>query len=367
MRVGILGSSPLALLDAIDAAASGHDVVVFEGTAGLGGAWGVTSFAGFVDVEIGCHLLERESAGYDRLRAAGVDLAPLDPQPMTALRPGLRQAYVSPIAAAARLAYQPVARVLRRSSATTVEWKRRVALAAKELRDAITDRSPVLGPVGGAGRMVATLATAARHAGAEIRTDTTVTQIDLSDAAPVVHTDQGAETFDLMIVTAACRPATVFVDGTPLDGPVRRRRFEHRLLALPTGSVRPHSYWRFPRDPLLQRSASITVNASRRSGDDHELVLVSVSPDAAASVEALVARLARHGLVEPGTTPIDHRVVDYTGVDAADTLVTALGHRRDVLVRRSYGDLTRSIVDSPRLDAGELGSPRPSLRTESAS
>ena len=365
MKVAVIGSSPLALLDAVDAAAAGHDVTVFEATAGLGGAWGVTTFAGFADVEIGCHLLERESRGYRRLEAAGVELLPLDPQPVTALRPGLHQAYASPAVAGVRLAYQPVARALRPSSATPAEWKRRRALAAKEFRDALTDRSPVLGPVGGAGQMVASLSATARACGVQIRTETAVRFIDLSDRPPVVRLDKGSETFDRVVITAAYDPAGLLMDGSPVDGEVRRRRFEHRLLAMPADTVTAHSYWRFPRDAVLQRSSLITPNARRETADPGiELVLVSVVPDENPSVADLLRCLARYGLIEANATPVDHRAIDYVGVDATDALEAALGRRHDVVVRRSYGDLIRSIVNLPRLGTADSDH---RFRTERAS
>lgn len=352
-RYLVVGSSPLLLLDAGDLAAAGHEVEVIERAVVLGGAWATTDFHGFHGVEIGCHLLEREAAGYARLAAAGVELEPMLPAPMNVLRPGVRRSYVSPTAAALRLAYQPLSWARARGRGGPGEWRRRGRLAAKELRDAMVDPSPVLAPVGGAAAMVARLAERVTGAGGVIRTGVKVERLDFCDGASSTI-DGDTSVFDVAVVSSALDPALVTVDGRPVSGQLRTREYEHRVFALEAGTVEPHSYWRFSRDPVIQRSSLITANVE---GGAHaptvDLLLVSVRVDPPIPTPAVIARLVEHGILESGVAPLAEKVVRYRGADANAALASALDGRRDAVVRRSFGDLTRSIVTSPRLATTE--------------
>ena len=56
--VGIIGSSPLQLIQAIEFAETGQRVALIERSDRLGGAWQTARVDGQPDVEIACHVIE---------------------------------------------------------------------------------------------------------------------------------------------------------------------------------------------------------------------------------------------------------------------------------------------------------------------
>lgn len=350
-RIAVVGSSPQLLVSAIRRARTGASVVVFEGREVLGGAWAVTEFAGFRRVEVACHLLERDAAGYRVLADLGVDLAPMEPQPRTILRPGVSRPYTAPLTAAAQLAFYPVARAMGRHDLTPAAWRQRRQLATRELVDAVTDRSPVLGLVGGAGDLVDTLVAAAEAAHVEFRLLTRVDRVAVDGGSAAVEADGALECFDEVVLSAAFAPEALVIDGRAASGPIRRRSYAHRLLAMPAGSTIPHSYLRFPRDPVLQRCSDVTHAAVPADDSTHgTLLLVSVRCDDDGvplhDTAAALDRLRRHGVVGAGE-PRAEQVFRYQGRDGAATLRTAVGSDSPVVILESFGDLTRAL-------AGEL-------------
>ncbi|MEZ5244092.1 MAG: hypothetical protein R2707_03275 [Acidimicrobiales bacterium] len=350
-RVAVVGSSPQLLVSAIRRARAGASVVVFEGRDRPGGAWTVTDFAGYERVEVACHLLERDADGYRVLRELGVSLAPMDPQPRTVLRPGLSRPYTSPVTATAQLAFYPVARTLHRTELTPGAWRRRRRLAMRELVDAVTDRSPVLGLVGGAGDLVDRLVATAEATDVEFRLLTKVDRVAVDRGETVVEADGALEVFDEVILSAAFDPGALVVDGHPTTGPVRRRSYAHRLLAMPAASITPHSYLRFPRDPVLQRCSDVTHAAVAAAPEaDAALLLVSVRCDDDGTplhdTDETLARLRRHGVIGAGE-PSAQRLFRYQGRDGAATLRAAAGPASPVVVLDSFGDLTRALAATP--------------------
>lgn len=345
-RVAVVGSSPQLLVQAIRLADAGATVTVHEGNARLGGAWATTSFAGFHRVEVACHLLERDEVGYAVLRDLGVELAPMTPQPRTVLRPGMSHAYVAPLTAAAQLAFYPVARATRRRSLDRQGWQRRRSLAVKELVDSVVDRSPVLGLTGGAGQLIGALVDRCTERGIDIRESAPVEKIRCADDGITLTGNAGVESFDQVIISAAFAPERLVVDGVPTPRIVRRRTYVHRLLAMPAGSVAPHSYIRFPRDPVLQRCSLVTHSAIPGGDADADLLLVSVRCDERGAplhdLETTLARLATHELIDDAK-PAAEEVHVYVGANAEPALRRAIEGRCDIRVLDSFGDLTRAL------------------------
>ncbi len=347
-RVAVIGSSPQLLVEAVRRARAGADVVVLEGRDDLGGAWTTTDFAGYRRVEVACHLLERDACGYGVLTGLGVELAAMTPQPRTVLRPGHSNPYTAPLTAAAQLAYYPVARVRQRGRLSREAWQRRRRLATRELIDSVADRSPVLGLVGGAGALVDTLVRRVEEGGAELRAGVRVERLCVGDGRPRLELRDEVIDADEVVLSAAFEPSRLVVDGNAAEGPVRRRSYAHRLLALPSGSVTPHSYIRFPRDPVLQRCSDVTHAAVP---DDParplDLLLVSVRCDDDGAplheLDDVVGRLRRHGIIGD-VSPSDHRLMRYQGRDGAATLRAAVEGHDTVSVLDSFGDLTRALA-----------------------
>ncbi len=78
----IVGSSPFHLVLGIELlTASRGDVVIVEAADRPGGAWRVGEVFGIPDIELGCHLLDNDPAGYAVLERCGVDLPVLHPRP----------------------------------------------------------------------------------------------------------------------------------------------------------------------------------------------------------------------------------------------------------------------------------------------
>jgi len=82
--VVVISSSPLCLVEAVARARQGARVIVLDARDRLGGAWDVTTLAGYEDVESCAHLLTSHPKCFDFLsREIGLDLAPLDPAPVS--------------------------------------------------------------------------------------------------------------------------------------------------------------------------------------------------------------------------------------------------------------------------------------------
>lgn len=350
-RAIVIGSSPLSLIDAIDLARTGWDVEVHEGRDRLGGAWAVTEFAGRSNVELACHLIEREDSAYRQLLELGVSLAPMDPQPEVRPRPGVRIGYASPWAATAQLAWYPIARTRSfvRGESDPASWRKRRRLHVKELRDSLRDRSPVMGVEGGAGALVSTLARRARAEGVVITVDSRVEMVEVDDAGAVSVMLDRPESPDLLVVPAALQPDRVRIGGGPLEGDMRTRSYAHWLLSFDRGSVTPHSYVRYAGDPVLQRSADVTTSAepaSLRAAE--QILLASVRCDdrgaPTAPLDAVLDRLRAHGILAGGATPRAMECHRYQGRDASQVLLRGLVTNPRLRVLDSFGDLARTLV-----------------------
>jgi hypothetical protein len=78
----IIGTSPLAITEAVWQKSKGKTVINVDDKAIAGGAWTTIKHEGIPEVEIGCHIWEVEKGATDFLQDFyGLNLVPLKPQP----------------------------------------------------------------------------------------------------------------------------------------------------------------------------------------------------------------------------------------------------------------------------------------------
>ena len=81
-NVIIIGTSPLAITEAVWHRSKGKSVINLDDKAIAGGAWTTIKHEGIPEVEIGCHIWDVEKGATDFLRTFfGLNLVPLKPQP----------------------------------------------------------------------------------------------------------------------------------------------------------------------------------------------------------------------------------------------------------------------------------------------
>ena len=81
-NVVIVGTSPLAITEAVWQKSKGKSVLNIDDKAIAGGAWTTIQHNGIPEVEIGCHIWEVEKSATDFLKAFyDLNLVPLKPQP----------------------------------------------------------------------------------------------------------------------------------------------------------------------------------------------------------------------------------------------------------------------------------------------
>ena len=80
--VVIIGTSPLAITEAVWQKSKGKSVINIDDKETAGGAWTTIKHKGIPEVEIGCHIWEVEKRATDFLETFyGLNLVPLKPQP----------------------------------------------------------------------------------------------------------------------------------------------------------------------------------------------------------------------------------------------------------------------------------------------
>jgi hypothetical protein len=177
----VIGSSPLMLLVALEERAAGKAVCVVDKTDALGGVWRTVRVGESLAVEYACHLVEDFPGVYDYLgRAAGVEFAALDEQPVRVLRNGTRVRYSSRTTLVLATAWA-VGLVARHwcgtwfAPASEAERERLVVLRQKvrdffvHHRGLLVRGSTVKGPVGGYAEFIRALTARCERAGIVFR------------------------------------------------------------------------------------------------------------------------------------------------------------------------------------------------------
>jgi hypothetical protein len=365
----IVGTSPLLLLRAREAAIGGDAVTVMADPAGIGGCWSTVSIDGFDHVETACHLLEADPHAYDQLAAGGARLEPMLPVPQVGIR-RLRVRYGSSLLAVIGLVLLPaslartICRDLRLPRAqrvgvlrSTARAARRALLLVAQWWRAVRSRHHVLYFVGGAFGAVDGIMRAVEDAGGTFDARRVI-GVDLSaDRRPVVRTDDGDIEVDHVVLSAGFDGVITF-DGAAIDLEADVVVHHHVLLVIPAASVQPVSYVHFPYDTRVIRVTDVTSSATPLEGAvPRQLLLVNLRPDYGAtepSAEDIVAVLVRQRIASKAFVVQEEHRFEATSRDATAGLerLRARGARGFEPVF-SYGDLTKTVSLDTVLGAGQ--------------
>lgn len=269
-NVVIIGTSPLAITEAVWQKTKGKTVINLDDKLVPGGAWTTIKHDGIPEVEIGCHIWEVEKGATDFLdRFFDLNLVPLKPQP----------------------------RILKKGASIPYDWKMNLStgkyIASKLMRFRFKDikegmKSPArtftlfprkyLYPKGGANELHAKVMHKITSEQLEISLNTAVKSVQLMENSVCLHLRNGTKmTCDSLVLTSLSSIESItFEDGSMMAPETKQIDYIHVHLLLDTSIPKAFSYERWMDDAYIHRVSDMTSQVHDELGSNEKLICVGI-------------------------------------------------------------------------------------------
>lgn len=294
----ILGTSPLAITEAIWHKRQGKTVLNIDEKDVAGGAWRTVKHDGFPEVEIGCHIWEIERGSTNFLsKFFQLDLVPLSPQPKI-----VKKYFTIPYDFKMNL------------TTTKFILSKVLRVQFKELKHGLNSPArafPIkprtyLYPKGGAIDVHSRLLEKIKSEDLNIRLTAKVKSIEVLKDQTVIHLTSGEQfSCDLLVLTSLSTMDEIkFVDGTHLKPQTTQFDYIHVHLLMKTTIPRKFSYERWMDDEIIHRVSNMTSHVTKKILPTEELICVGIhadkyhSTDQQVILNEVIGRLKKRKLIE---------------------------------------------------------------------
>ncbi|MDG1334323.1 MAG: FAD-dependent oxidoreductase [Crocinitomicaceae bacterium] len=305
-NVVIIGTSPLAITEAVWQKSKGKSVVNIDDKAVAGGAWTNIKHDGIPAVEIGCHIWEVEKSATDFLKAFyDLNLVQFKPQPRI-LKKG------SSIPYGWKLNLSTLKYVLKRS--LRFEFKRmKAGLATPEFSFSIVPRK-YLYPKGGANELHAQVMNKIESEKLDLSLNTELKHVKLTESGIDLKLKNGDQsTCDKLILTSLSSIETIeFEDGSSISPETKQVDYIHVHLLLETSIPKAFSYERWMDDEYIHRVSDMTSQVSDELESNQKLLCVGIhakkyhASSHETLLEAIIERMKNRKLIEGKAKLVQH-------------------------------------------------------------
>jgi hypothetical protein len=304
--VVILGTSPLAITEAVWQKSHGKSVVNIDDKANVGGAWTTIQHDGIPEVEIGCHIWEVEKGATKFLDAFfNLDLVLLKPQP----------------------------RIVKKRFTIPYDWKMNLTTAKyiisksirfkfKLLKAGLTSPARTfsfvprkyLYPKGGANELHTKVMEKVQSEDLNLSLNTELRKVKLTDKEVQLELKNGDQfTSNQLVLTSLSSIEKIeFEDGSSISPETKQVGYIHVHLLLKTSIPRKFSYERWMDDEYIHRVSDMTSQVSSELKPGEKLLCVGIHATAyhATKHETLVIeilnRLNDRKLIDQNAELIQH-------------------------------------------------------------
>lgn len=305
-NVVIIGSSPLAVTEAMWQKLHGKSVLNIDDKSVAGGAWTTIKHDGIPAVEIGCHIWEVEKGATDFLEQFfDLNLIPLKPQP----------------------------RILKKGFSIPYDWKINLATIKystsklirfrfKELKEGLTSPARTfkliprkyLYPKGGANELHQRVMDKIASEKLNISLNTALRNVKITNREVQLELKNGERliTDQLVLTSLSSIEKIEFEDGTSIEPETKQIDYIHVHLLLDTSIPRAFSYERWMDDQYIHRVSDMTSQVGDQIETSQKLICVGIHADQyhATSQETLlkeiIERLKKRKLIQPSAKLIQH-------------------------------------------------------------
>lgn len=269
-NVIIIGTSPLAITEAVWQKSQGKSVINIDDKAIAGGAWTTIKHDGIPEVEIGCHIWEVEEGATDFLKSFyDLNLVALKPQP----------------------------RLLKNGMSIPYDWKMNMTtgkyIISKLVRFQFKAmnaglKSPArtfslvprkyLYPKGGANELHQQVMRKIQSEELEISLNTELRNVKLTDDCVELELKNGNRlTCDQLVLTSLSSiEKIVFEDGSSISPETKQVDYIHVHLLLDTAVPKAFSYERWMEDEYIHRVSDMTSQVSTELTPNQKLICVGI-------------------------------------------------------------------------------------------
>ncbi len=305
-NVVILGTSPLAITEAVWQKSHGKSVLSIDDKAVAGGAWTTIEHDGIPAVEIGCHIWEVEKGATDFLGAFyNLNLVPLKPQP----------------------------RILKKGLSIPYDWKmnlttgkyilsKLIRFKFKELKEGLTSPARTftfvprkyLYPKGGANELHTQVMNKVQSEDLDISLNTELVNVKLTDKEVHLELKNGNHLVadELVLTSLSSIEKIEFEDGTSISPKTKQIDYIHVHLLLNTSIPRKFSYERWMDDKYIHRVSDMTSQVGEQLQSAEKLLCVGIhastyhASNHETLLEEILIRLKNRKLIEKNAKLIQH-------------------------------------------------------------
>ena len=304
--VVILGTSPLAITEAVWQKSKGKSVLNVDDKENAGGAWTTIKHDGIPAVEIGCHIWEVEKDATDFLDAFfNLDLVLLKPQP----------------------------RIVKKRFSIPYDWKMNLTTAKyitsklirfrfKELKTGMTSPARTFSfiprkyvyPKGGANELHQQVLDKIQSEELTLSLNTELKNVKITDKEIQLELNNGSQlTSNQLILTSLSSIEKIeFEDGTSISPETKRVDYIHLHLLLKTSIPRKFSYERWMDDEYIHRVSDMTSQVSAQIDSNEKLICVGIHAEKYHStsqeriLEEIIHRLKKRTLIDEKALLVQH-------------------------------------------------------------
>ena len=305
-NVVIIGTSPLAITEAVWHKSKGKSVINLDDKAIAGGAWTTIKHEGIPEVEIGCHIWEVEKGATDFLTAFyGLNLVPLKPQP----------------------------RLLKKGMSIPYDWKMNLMTSKyilsktarfkfKELKAGMTSPARTfslvprkyLYPKGGSNELHTRVMDKIQSEYLNISLNTELQSVKLTNEQVELKLKNGEQlvTDKLVLTSLSSIEEIAFENGSSITPQTKQVDYIHVHLLMETEIPKAFSYERWMDDEYIHRVSDMTSQVSQELQSNQKLLCVGIHAkkyhvsNHETLLEEIIQRLKSRKLIEQKATLIHH-------------------------------------------------------------
>jgi hypothetical protein len=264
----IIGSSPLAIIEAMYLKSKGRSVVNIDERSEIGGAWTTISHFGFPEVELGCHIWSYNKETYQLIsKLFNLELTKLSPQPTILFRKQM-------------IPYDWKSNVISIQKVLKNITNLKQTIASPELRFSLFPSS-YLYPSKGTLELKNSLNKLVVKQNLNIQLNIAIDKVVLKKGCVELFNKMGdliLITKELVLTSLSKISLIVLEDGSEVKLNTRKVDYIHVHLILENVSGRPFSYIRTNGDEVIHRLSDMTFQVKDQLEENQKLFCAGVFP-----------------------------------------------------------------------------------------
>ncbi|MCH2223603.1 MAG: hypothetical protein MK066_02455 [Crocinitomicaceae bacterium] len=294
----IIGTSPLAIAEAVYQKTQGKSVLNIDQHDEVGGAWTTIKYDNLPEIEIGCHIWEIQKETTDFLqRFYGLSLTPLTPQPRI-----IKKSFSIPYDWKVNLS---TTKLIVKRTAKLKFGLLRQELKSPHNRFTLFPDKYLYPRLGSRALKIAVEKKIDKH-GLSLQLGASVIEFQLGKEKELVKVilKSGEVLMTKQLVTTSVTEIERVKIGEDIVCPKEAKRMDyiHVHLILKGGMKKKFSYFRFMDDPLIHRVSDMTFQVADQLGENDRLICVGVHErsyykhDDDSLIKEVLTSLISHGL-----------------------------------------------------------------------